>query len=74
MRDPMVPDAPAHPAVPHLKDESAPEPAPTIHVTIGRVEVRAVLPSPPQPPSRPPTRLPKLSLDDYLRLSHGGKP
>ena len=46
-------------------------PAPVIHVTIGRVEVRAILPAvqAPQPPARP---SPKLSLDDYLRSRNGG--
>jgi hypothetical protein len=46
----------------------------SIHVTIGRVEVRAVhLPSEsaPPPPARP---APKMSLDDYLRSRNGGAP
>jgi len=45
---------------------------PTIHVTIGRVEVRAV-PAPlptPQPARR--AAPPKLSLADYLQNRHGG--
>lgn len=46
--------------------------APTIHVTIGRIEVRATpLPVSVQPKSRPAT--PMLSLDDYLRQRGGGK-
>jgi DNA-binding transcriptional regulator YdaS (Cro superfamily) len=41
-------------------------PAPTIQVTIGRIEVRAVTQSPGRPqPARP--AQPKLSLEDYLR-------
>jgi hypothetical protein len=46
-------------------------PAPTIHVTIGRVEVRAIMPAAQatQPPARP---APKMSLDDYLRRRNEG--
>lgn len=46
-------------------------PAPAIYVTIGRVEVRAILPAvqATQPPAR---SAPKLSLDDYLRSRNGG--
>jgi hypothetical protein len=45
-------------------------PALTIHVTIGRVEVRAIMPPAQvtQPPARP---APKMSLDDYLRSRNG---
>jgi hypothetical protein len=42
--------------------------SPSIQVTIGRLIVEAVAPSPvaaPQPPARPPVL--RLSLDDYLR-------
>jgi hypothetical protein len=52
--------------------ESAP-PAPTIRVSIGRIEVRAIMP--PVPPARhtPPARpRPQLSLEDYLRQHRGG--
>ena len=47
-------------------------PAPTIHVTIGRIEVRA-MPTPVsvQPKSR--FAAPVMSLDDYLRQRGGGK-
>jgi len=41
-------------------------PAPEIHVTIGRIEVRAV--SSPASVQRETPRKPQLSLDDYLRL------
>jgi len=46
--------------------------APTIHVIIGRIDVRAV--TPPAPASRPkPIRAgPTLSLDDYTRQRKGG--
>ena len=54
---------------------SAPsEPAqPTIQVTIGRVEVRAV--TPPAPPARPPrpAPAPSLALDDYLKQRREGR-
>jgi hypothetical protein len=49
-----------------------PEPAPTIQVTIGRVEVRAMPPTPrPSEKQRPKT--PVMSLDEYLsRRASGG--
>jgi hypothetical protein len=53
---------------PSRHDQDKPEGAPdvTVEVTIGRVDVRAVLPPRPQPrDSR--LRPPELSLDDYLR-------
>lgn len=44
-----------------------PEPAPVVHVSIGRIEVRAVhAPAPSAPPPKS-TPSPSLSLDDYLR-------
>jgi hypothetical protein len=44
---------------------------PTIHVTIGRVEIRATTASPaPSRPARP--AAPKLNLEDYLRSRAGG--
>jgi hypothetical protein len=46
--------------------------ADAIHVTIGRVEVRAIYPPAQPAPSRPPPT-PKMSLDDYLRSRNGGK-
>lgn len=52
----------------------APPPAPTVQVTIGRVEVRAVTP-PPQVQPRPAERRAsaRLSLDDYLRQRNEGR-
>ena len=47
-------------------------PAPTIRVTIGRVEVRAITPPPPQRET-PTQTSPALSLDDYLRQHKGGQ-
>lgn len=45
---------------------------PTIKVTIGRIDVRAVMQQVPVPePAKTPT--PRLSLDDYLRSRDGGK-
>ena len=45
--------------------------APEIHVTIGRIEVRAVS-SPASIRREPPPSKPELSLDDYLRLRNQG--
>jgi hypothetical protein len=50
--------------------ESTKQPS-VIHVTIGRVEVRAVSASRPARVSQP--RSPKLTLEDYLRSRGGGK-
>jgi hypothetical protein len=49
------------------------EPAPTISVTIGRVEVRAAITPRVSPEGRRERRA-VLSLDDYLRKRSGGKP
>ena len=52
------------------KSVEKPEPAPTIQVTIGRIEVRA---TPPSPPSRKQTSVPSImSLEEYLRRRQGG--
>ncbi len=45
--------------------------APTIQVTIGRIEVRATPPAAPVPKPRPAS--PTLSLDDYLRQRNEGR-
>lgn len=61
----------------YANDESSAthETAPTIHVSIGRIEVRAVTPPTPSPaPSPAPTRpAPAMSLDEYLRANNGGR-
>jgi hypothetical protein len=48
-------------------------PPPTIEVTIGRIEVRAVTPPVPPPQQRVRESPPKMSLDDYLRANSGGR-
>jgi hypothetical protein len=60
--------APARTAVPAPKT-AAPEPAPDIHVSVGRIEVRAVSPVPqrlPEPQAQP-SRVPAPTLEDYLQ-------
>ncbi|HEX8556919.1 MAG TPA: hypothetical protein VF668_02395 [Pyrinomonadaceae bacterium] len=48
---------------------------PTIEVTIGRIEVRAVTPpAPAPPPARARREPPRMSLDEYLRGHDGGRP
>ena len=47
--------------------------APIIRVTIGRIDVRAVLPSAPAPTRKAPTASPVLSLDEYLKQRDGGQ-
>lgn len=49
---------------------SASEPA--VHITIGRVEVRAVFPEPSVRPAPPSKNHPSLSLDDYLKKRSRG--
>jgi hypothetical protein len=40
---------------------------PTIKVNIGRIEVRAIMETKPQPPQRQITRKPNITLEDYLK-------
>jgi hypothetical protein len=65
---PAIP--PLEPRREPLKIENEP-PSPTIHVTIGRIEVKATtsLPSPKRIASSSPT----MSLDEYLRRRQGGE-
>jgi hypothetical protein len=51
--------------------QPSPNEPPAIHVTIGRVEVRAVMP-PSAPPKVASRSAPKLSLKDYLKQRNGG--
>jgi hypothetical protein len=53
------------------EQESQPA-GPSIRVTIGRIEVRAV-PTAEQLPQRAPRPAPKLSLDEYLKQERGGR-
>jgi hypothetical protein len=57
--------------IPPLPPREIPAPEPSIHVTIGRVEVRATLPAPArlQPPR---AAAPIMTLDQYLRERAGG--
>jgi len=56
-------------------DGTPPPPAaPVVHVTIGRVDVRArFVPPPPPAASRPAPSAPGLSLDEYLRRRNGDR-
>ncbi len=54
-------------------DQTAKEAAPVIRISIGRVEVRAVMPTAPAPRPAPARPRPGLSLDDYLKEREGGK-
>lgn len=47
------------------------QPAPTIQVTIGRIEIKATYPTTPSTQSRPKPSV--MSLDEYLRQRGGGK-
>lgn len=49
-----------------VRGDAAPSPAvPVVHVTIGRVEIKAPAPAPARQAS--PGREPKLGLEEYLR-------
>jgi hypothetical protein len=52
------------PAFPGPAGDPAPPPEPTVHVTIGRVEIRAV--TAPAPPARPAPAARAMGLDEYL--------
>lgn len=58
-------------APPATKEASTQAAAPTIQVTIGRVEVRAT-PLPAPAPKRPRAKPPVMSLDEYLRQRNQG--
>ncbi|RJQ84794.1 hypothetical protein [Amycolatopsis panacis] len=66
------PAAPEPPRPPTLRRR--PEPAePDVHISIGRVEIKAVpAPAPATPPRPGRSRLPVLGLDEYLKERAGG--
>ena len=67
----LAPERPPNsPLAPHLQPSEAKSAEPVIHVTIGRVEVRAV-PAAPAPKRAAPSA-PSLSLGEYLRRRDGG--
>lgn len=51
----------------------APSDVPTIRVTIGRIDVRAVMPAPPTPRPKAARSGPKISLEEYNRQNKGGR-
>jgi phage tail sheath protein FI len=59
------------PALPMSPDQHT-SPPPVIHVTIGRVDVRAILPAP-QTRRTSPQPAPRLSLEDYLKRRNGDR-
>ncbi len=62
-----LPDVPARGAVGEAKPQQAA--APTIRVSIGRIELRSTPPAP--APSGPPRRRPALSLEEYMQQRSG---
>jgi len=81
---PLLPSGPRLPVPPALLARSqaapralqsnglaAPPPAP-VHVTIGRVEVRATSPAADRPPARRPPAGPRMTLEKYLNGQRGG--
>lgn len=50
----------------HQRQPAQAPAAPTVHVTIGRIELRAAAPAPAPAPSRSAAKAPTLSLADYL--------
>jgi hypothetical protein len=72
---PMAPDAGADRGRALLRDEPPGAAGPTIEITIGRVEVRAVRPPEArQPAPKPAAPRPRLSLEDYLASQRRGRP
>jgi hypothetical protein len=70
-RAPTVSEAQPPPAS-TASDARREDAAPTIRVTIGRVDVRAVAPAPPERRRAPESSRPALTLEDYLRRRGGG--
>jgi hypothetical protein len=74
--DPIPRAAPVAPATVVIPDEPPrPDPESVIHITIGRVEVRATPSSTPSRPPRQPSERRVMSLDEYLdRRGRGSSP
>jgi hypothetical protein len=53
------------------REESNHAEPPVVRIHIGRIDVRAITPPPPQPASKPAPAQPRLTLDDYLRQREG---
>jgi hypothetical protein len=68
---PRISPAPSNPERARRAD-SASSPRP-IHITIGRIEVRAVHPPPEPVRHRPAPAAPKISLEEYLKQRNGGR-
>jgi hypothetical protein len=75
--------APAHATIPRISPapssperarsaDNASSPRP-VHITIGRIEVRAVHPPPEPARHRPAPAAPKISLEEYLKQRNGGR-
>jgi hypothetical protein len=72
--EPALDRRPAPPVAAMVRVEremTTPRDQPTIHVSIGRVDVRAVM-APAPPPARTPASVDRLSLEDYLHGRHRG--
>lgn len=68
----VAPPPPTRPMMPEQRVAVQESPAPAIHVTIGRIEVRATPPTPAKVEKRQP-QTPAVSLDEYLRQRNGGR-
>lgn len=68
---PMAPNR--QPAKQRFAAEQAHQSEPSVRVTIGRVEVRAVFPEQPVKRSPPPRFRPSVTLDDYLNRGSGAR-
>ena len=55
------------------REPTAPPEPPTVHVSIGRVDVRAIVAPPAASPARPPAPASRPSLEDYLRGRRGSR-
>jgi hypothetical protein len=73
VQPPVSRHAPPASSAAFTRHSSSNEP-PAIHVTIGRVEVRAIM-AQPEPPKRsaPPPATPRISLEEYLKQRNGDR-